>query len=498
MILRSIAVILCLAVGALAAGTVAGEDEPSLAALLSKAEAELAAGETQKALELLEKAQERFPKDPRARVRSVELLLGIAKTNIASGAMGRNVNPFLRDAVDTAQPLSVGPDGGLETALRARLVRAVIEARFLLQELDEALDALDRAKIDSLPAEVRPAIHDLAARVHYAQRSFEKAAAAFEASGNAMAAASAYDAARKPEKSMPLYAAAIRAAPSSTFALDRAMAAVRFHKAHATLLAALEDLSVPEGRDGIPLLRARAELLEGSARIPEALPLLKDAAGRDEADPAPLVALGRLLGLQAMAGDAVDEALLDASADAYIAAIQRAPEDEAAAAGLGWLASQDYGRLWKRWRDARITERCLRVQRALTVAVPDDAWAWGNLGNTLRVLGQHAASLAAYAKAREANPYDPAILSDEGLALAGAGRLEDAWKAYEASVALDAGHLAGRQNAARSLYLMGRLDEAAKHLGAAARTSRAIGGRTGTYRFLMDRAWRAGRRSGLR
>ena len=48
----------------------------------------------------------------------------------------------------------------------------------------------------------------------------------------------------------------------------------------------------------------------------------------------------------------------------------------------------------------------------------------------MRVLGLHEASLKAYEKAREANPFDPAVESDAGLALSGAGRAQEALEAY--------------------------------------------------------------------
>lgn len=264
------------------------------------------------------------------------------------------------------------------------------------------------------------------------------------------------------------------------------------------MLDAVAEVEIPAGVAGIPLLRARAELAEGCGRIPEALTWLQDAARRDPEDAAALVAVARLRGIQALSGDAVDEDLLDSSAEAYMAAIGRDGDNEAAAAGLSWLANHDYGRLWRMWRNPRVRERCLRVQEALAQAVPDDAWAWGNLANTLRVLGRTDDALAAYATARAANPYDPSLRSDEGLALSAAGRPAEALAAYEASLELDGGHLAGRQNGARGLYLLGRDAEAAAHLGAAARTARAIGRSPGTYRFLLDRTWRAGRRSDLR
>jgi len=154
--------------------------------------------------------------------------------------------------------------------------------------------------------------------------------------------------------------------------------------------------------------------------------------------------------------------------------------------------------LWSSWRVAAITSRCVRVQQALVAAQPDDAWAWANLGNTLRMLGRTKEALAAYARARAANPYEPGILSDQGLCLAAAGRPDEALAAFEASVRLDGAHLAGRQNVARARWLRGEDDRAEAQLAAALRTARTGGRGAGTYRFLLERIWRTRREPGLR
>ncbi len=457
-----------------------------------------AAGDRLSALPHLEALVRLAKEDGPARVAYAATLLAVAKDNIAAGSMGRKVNPFLRDAIDALRLLPVVRTPRWDEPTRARLVSVLVEARYRLQETNEALAVLAQAKIESLPASARRPLYDLEGRLHYVQKAWEPAAKAFLASGHPIGAAAAWDAARRPDKSMPLYAAAVRASPESAGVLQRALGAVRFHKSHAALLDALDGLPTPAAEAGVPLLFARAELLEGVGRIPEALPLLEDAAARVPSDSRALVALGRLRGVLAMSGDAVDETLLDQSADDYVRAIERTPTSEAAAGGLSWLASRDYSRLWKAWRDERIRTRCLRVQRALAAAQPDDAWAWANLGNTLRILGNTAEALDCYTKAREANPYDPGVRSDEGLALAAAGRAEASLASYLESLRLDPGHLAGRQNAARALYLQGNDAEAARHLGEATRTARAIGRGPMTYRFLVDRTWRAGRRPDVR
>lgn len=488
------------------------EARPALERLLAKAEAagrvedrrrilrllaqgSLRAGDAQGALAPLESLVALAPGDVEARILYAETLLGIAKANIAGTSVGRSVTPFLRDAADALEGLELGKDASLAGGLRARAVRALAEARFLLREFAEALATLDAAEIGSLPADARAGCLDLEARIHYAREAYERAAARFDEAGNPLAAAAAWDAARRPDMSVPIYARLLQRDPGNAGLIARALGAVRFHKAHAALLGLVE---ADRADAGPAWQRMVAELLEGTGQIERAIGTLEAIVADDPEDADAWVEIGRLRGVQAMSGDAIDEDALDASAAAYLTAIGIAPDHEGAAGGLGWIAAQDYGRLWKSWRNERITGRCLRVQRALAAAVPDDAWAWGNLGNTLRVLGRSEDALAAYARAVEANPYDPAVRSDLGLALAAAGRFDEALEAYEESVALDAGHLAGRQNAARAHHLAGRDEAAAAHLGRAAVTARAVGRSPGTYRFLLDRSWRAGRRSGLR
>ena len=125
-------------------------------------------------------------------------------------------------------------------------------------------------------------LRDFQGRVLYAQGDYAAAAEAFERAPSPLAAAAAWDAARRPDKSVPIYAAAIRANPTDATLMERALAGVRFTGAHAALLAALADVETPVGLDGVPLLRARAEMLESSGAPKDALPLLRDLAERDE------------------------------------------------------------------------------------------------------------------------------------------------------------------------------------------------------------------------
>lgn len=486
--------------------TAAG-DEPRVARLQRVlADIHLRTGAPYAALPHLEARARRW-KQPGDRVAYAEALVAVARQNMAARSMGRSVTPFLRDAVQAVEGLNLSPRAAadglpvLPPALRARLVLVAVETHYLLQEYDEALAALHAAAgghldtLGGLPEERRSAVHDLWGRVLYARERYEEAAAAFGRAGNRLAAAAAWDAARLPEKSVPLYAEAIRARPADAALIGRALAGVRFTGAHALLLEGLAGVEVPAGRDGVPLLLARAELLEACGAAKDALPLLRDVAERDETNAEALVTLGRLL---IVTGDAESEAVWDEAAGAYTAALERDPAHEGALAGLSFIAGRDFDRLWKAWRDERVVRRCLAVQQAMVEATPDDALAWSNLGNTLRVLGRVEASLAAYARAREANPFDPTVESDAGLALSAAGRADEALKAYLRSLELDPGHLAGRQNAARALWLQGDDEGAARHLGAAAQTARAVGRSPSTYRFLLARAWRTARRPSLR
>ena len=126
---------------------------------------------------------------------------------------------------------------------------------------------------------------------------------------------------------------------------------------------------MPPEAAGLPLLLATADLQEAVGRLPEALAPLREAVRRSGPDPTPAVRLGRVL---LLTGDVENEDTWDEAAQAYMDAIGKAPEDEGALAGLMYIAQRDYGRLWSRWRDARSSDRCRRVQEAMAAA-PGDA-----------------------------------------------------------------------------------------------------------------------------
>jgi len=452
----------------------------------------LAQGEAYAALEHLE-VLARVRKQPVDCVSYAEALVTVARANMQARSTAAGVVPYLQDALAALDLVSIQQLDTVELAGRYAL--AAGEAYYILRRYDDAVAALERVELSAHDIRVRRRMLDLLARSHYAAGRYREAAEAFEQAGNPLGAAAAYDAANMPEKSVPIYAEAVRARPDDAVLLERVRRAAQYTGAEVAMLAALDPLPTPTGAPGVALLLLRADLLEAAGRSREALAPLRDAAGRDPKDPRASARLGRLL---LLTEDVENEDTWDAAAKAYMQALRRAPEDEAAANGLFYIAGRDYGLLWKRWRDPRLTGRCVRVQRALVEARPDDALSLSNLANTLRVLGDRPGALQAYAQAREANPYDPGVRSDQGLALSAAGRQDEALAAYEASIELDAGHLAGRQNAARSHWLRGEDDAAAAHLGAAIRTARAVSRGPGTYRFLLDRVWRTRRDPGLR
>ncbi len=458
-------------------------------------------GEPYAALEHFEARIEISGNKPEDRIAYADALRAVAKKNIQGGGMGRNIQPFLRDALDVVKGLQLGRAIAGEQAqgialppgLRAPLVHIVAECRYLLGELDAALAALDEAGIDEQPAvgglpdDYLPTLRSLRGHIRYGLKQYAGAAADWASVKNLVGAASAYDAARMPEKSMPIYAELLRQAPHDAGLLARAMAGARFTGSQATLLETLNGIDAPAGPAGVPLLRARAQLLEVANRPADALGVLRDAAARDPKDDRALVDVARLI---VVTGDKASEDVWDAAAAAYAEALTRRPTSEGAALGLSFVARRDFGRLWQVWQDARVAARLLRVQRAIVAADPEDALALGDLGNIHRVLGQPDESLEAYNRARAANPFDPGVESDAGLALSGAGHADKALAAYERSLELDPSHLAGRQNAARAQWLAGDDSAAETHLGAAIRTARAIGRSPDTYRFLLDRIWR--------
>ena len=422
-----------------------------------------------------------------------ETLVAVARGNLQAQSTAAGVVPYLQDALEALG--RVKEEKTLEPGLRARWILARGEALYILRRFEEATAVLKSLDVTAHETAVVDRVLDLLARSQYAAGAHTDAAATFLVMGNELGAAAAYDAARQPEKSVPLYARALQARPTDDATLQRALRGATFAGGEALLLAALEAIPIPAGAAGVPRLLAQADLLEAVSRTAEAVPVLREASDRDPKDPRAPARLGRVL---LLTGDVESEDTWDAGAAAYEESLRRDPAHEAASAGLYYIAGRDYKLLWKRWRDPRLRNRCLRIQEALVAAAPEDSLALSNLGNTYRVLGRTADALGAYERAREANPYDPGICSDHGLALSAADRPAEALAAYLESIELDAGHRAGHQNAARALWLQGNDQKAASHLGAAIPSARAVGRSAGTYVFLMGRTWRTTRQPDLR
>ena len=428
-------------------------------------------------------------------VRYVEVLLGSVEERLARGpSISANISPLLADILQLTSAFAAKKGGGLEEALRPRLVYVRARTLFLRARHDDAVAWLADADIASLPEAWRPRLWDHAARSHYEMKRFGSAAEAFARGGNARAAAAAWAAAKDKSQTAASYAALLAQSPTDEQLATAALRAVRFAGATEDFLARVAAL--PESARNTPvLLELRGRLLDSTEQTREALALWRRLYEKAPERPGIRGVLARALIASPQGNTA---ATLDEAMGLLEEALRADPEDDLSTRLLWSLAGRDYSALWRDSPQRERYRRCVRAQRALVAARPDDATAWANLGNTLRVGGRADEAVTAYERAREENPYDPAIVSDLGLALAALGRSEEALAAFEESVRLDSGHLAGHQNAARMLWRAGRDADAAAHLAVGARTSRARG-RTGmTYRVLMDRTWRTRRNARLR
>ncbi len=418
------------------------------------------------------------------RVQYAEALIAVARVNQARGSTAAGSLPYLMDAVKALDNIEGWASVRDDAQWWGRAVNAKAQAYYFQTKFDDVVTYLTEERLASVSDAYRRAAYDVLALSHYARKAYEEAAKAYEAVGNVRGAAAAWAAAKDGDRAIRLYVDLLTSGPLDLALLREAVNAARYAGGHAVLEQALAEIEAPEGLQG-ELLLARCDLLAELGRGEDTVPLLKEAALKT-LDPRPLTRLGRLY-LVRSGGD--EQGRADAT-EVYLEALRRAPEDPQAVAGLWHIAGRDYRDLWLTRGEGPGAERTVRIQRALVEAMPDDGTALANLGNTLRVIGRTEDALASYEKAMEAEPYDPTIVSDYGLALAAAGRFEEALDAYERSVALDAGHLAGRQNAARALWLAGDDTRASAHLAAGIRTARALERGAMTYRFLLDRAWR--------
>jgi tetratricopeptide (TPR) repeat protein len=120
------------------------------------------------------------------------------------------------------------------------------------------------------------------------------------------------------------------------------------------------------------------------------------------------------------------------------------------------------------------TEAAVGAWSRMTVAVPGDWRAWGNLGNALAAQQRWAEAGEALSKAAELNPSDLTIRRNAGSALAQAGRLEEALAAFELVAAADPNDAQNRTLLASTLAALQRHDEALAEFEAA----RRLGGET--------------------
>jgi tetratricopeptide (TPR) repeat protein len=458
-----------------------GGDTPD--ALSGLGRALLAAGDPQGALEPLRRASEARG-TPADRLTLAAALVATAEARMAAGpSLSIDVVPYLRDALLAAAPREGATP---EEASAGAFLRA--KAHHLVGEPD-----LARKEIQGNPAlRGRPDALDLLGRIEHGAGDYAASAEAFQAAGNAHAAATAWYAAKDP-RVVPAYLALLRDAPTDEDLLEEAIGGARAAGVPGDLERALAAAETPPQARGAWLF-ARARLAEMDGRAADALALHREAAAADPEDPRPLVQAARLRWSSAPDDPAaVEEALRTG-----LAALALSPQGEEVRWLLDSIAAREAGGVAARWPDRSRVDRAIAAYRALAEADRTDSLAWANLGNALRIVGDVAGSLSAYDAAVEANPHDASIWNDRGLALSAAGRDDDALASFRKAISLDAGILSPRQNAARIHWRRGELDEAQRHLEAALRSARAVGAPSTVYRFLLDRVERSRARADAR
>ena len=433
--------------------------------------------------------------------------LALAKREAASGGSNAVVTPLLMDAIEATDSLSVKPNAGLSPTLRLRLLTTRGEALRWHGQPKEAAALYHSADPETFDKGVRKRLWDGCARAHYAAKEYGASAEAFARAQNPRAAAAAWSAEKNREKALGVYRELMQTALTSAdeegvtpFATvsGEAFRSSRFFHGLAELDTIAETLKPSNEKQRADLLAFRASIREARgdeatarALLDEALPLIQKHGTSAEVART-RVNVGRLL--VAVTGDAAAAARTQA-VNHFMAAIDEPSTHADAVYMLSQLAGV-YDR--RMWMDPTAVDECLRIQRALTQAKPNDATVWSNLGNSLRRAGFTDESLTAYEKAARLDAEDPVLRSDQGLALSAAGKFDEALHAFDVSVSLDEGYLAGYQNAARQLVLRGQVEKASGRLGRAVRVARREGRRSDTYRFLWEQAWRASRRPGLR
>jgi tetratricopeptide (TPR) repeat protein len=461
---------------------VAADAHAHLARLLARA------GEWEEALGSFEAAL-RLVEDAALRLGHARALLHVARRNIAApNPTASSVVPYLNDALASA-----GRADDPAMALERDLL--VAEARYLLGDLAEATEVWGRLDLAKAPAGAAADARGLWADALYRLGRFAEAAAQWEALGNVRGQAAAWAAAKDGARATELFVRLLRERPDDETLLADALSAARYTDARAALSEALSTLEA-EGPARARILRARATLAEESGDAAGAVPLYREAVDADPTSAAAAIDLGRMLLLAE--GASPSEAAREAAVAAWLEALRREPAHERVRSILWAQAGIDYEAGARAGGSPSAFERSLRVQRALAQSAPDDALAWANLGNSLRVAGDVEGSKDAYRRALAENPFDPSIWSDQGLTLSGAGELEAALASYAKALEVDPGFVSAHQNAGRLRWLAGEDDLAEAHYGAALRRSRAQGTGEGLFRFLLDRTWRTRLRPDVR
>lgn len=414
-----------------------------------------------------------------------EALVGHARAAAAEGS-GTRIAPYLDDAL-----AALARAEGVAT-LQAQRLRLVGEAHLLAGRPEEAVRAWSAVPWSDPPTEGERWTWGRLARTLYDLGRFQASAQAYERLGELRGAAAAWAAAREPDKALALYAAHLASGATDAALLEDAVAAARYAGGGERLEALLEGVSAT-GAGAVNVLRARARLAEHRADHARAVELLRTALaapeGRDD------VGLGidlvRVL-LRVSGGD--PQAPRQEAFQTLMGAFKVHPDDARLKEVLLALAQQDLSQAWQAYPDGRPLERSVAAQRALLAQQPDDALAWANLANTLRVQGEIHPALTAFAEALRLAPDDATIRNDYGLCLKAAGRAADAEAEFQRALSSDPSLLAAWQNLARAHARAAREDQARQALEQAVRAARTAGAPWMLYRALSDRAWRASHR----
>lgn len=177
-----------------------------------------------------------------------------------------------------------------------------------------------------------------------------------------------------------------------------------------------------------------------SGRVPDAIKIAEQALANG-GDPAPLNAM--LGSIHCQSGN------LDAGIRHLRAANQALPQDPVIASNLATALAQQgehaaaLGVITEEMAKADPSMRLLRIRaflaqetsnfdvsvpayEAIVSAAPDDWESWNNLGNARRLSGDFEGSVSALDRALELNPSSPPIRLNQAMALARAGRVDEA------------------------------------------------------------------------